>query len=160
MRRRKGEELGPDYAESRRSPERGRPARRILLIEQSRVDRLLVSAALMLKGQGETRLTEVVDFDLGLSLLLQRSYDLVLLDDALPGQSSWETTRAIRGVAPTTPIVRHGQYLERRDNDNGLDKLVEAVEAALSAAGVAAAVGATVLQSFVSEPWLAASVVW
>ena len=135
MQRRKGDELGRDYAGLRRSTGFRRRPRRILMIDPSRVDRLLVSTALVLKGQDEVRLTEVADFDLGLSLLLQRVYDVVLLDDAGPGLSSSETVRAVRGVAPTTPIVRHTPYLsEPSESGNGLDQLVEAVEAALAEA--------------------------
>jgi len=135
MRRRKGDAVGADFTAVRRVSNGRRSPRRILLIEPSRVDRLLVNTALVLKGRDETRLTEVTDLDLGLSLLLQRPYDLVMLADRAANQSPWETTRAIRAVAPTTPIIRHAPYLaEPAGNDNGLDQLVEAVETALAEA--------------------------
>jgi CheY-like chemotaxis protein len=162
MQRRKNDESGRDYANLRRpteyQPEHRRRPRRILMVDPSRVDRLLVSTALTLKGRDDVRLTEVADFDLGLSLLLQRTYDLVLLDDAVPGLSPGETIRAIRGVAPATPIVRHAAYLEApSENGNGLDQLVEAVEAALAEAAAVDAAGTAAMPFSASAPWSAAS---
>jgi CheY-like chemotaxis protein len=100
---------GPQHFELR-NPER--TPYRILLVEDSRVERVLVRAALLLPGEVAIRLSEADDLDLGLSLLYQRRFDLILLDEALPGVSRDDALRAIRGVAPTTPVIHHTAYLE------------------------------------------------
>jgi CheY-like chemotaxis protein len=134
MRARKGERPGPQYFRLRRTADSPRPPRRALLIDDSRIDRLVVGAALALKGPSELRLTEVADLDLGLHLLWQGRYDLVLLADTVSSLSPWEVYQAVRGAAPATPIVRHARYLEGEAGDgDGLDVLVEAVCAALGA---------------------------
>jgi DNA-binding NarL/FixJ family response regulator len=107
----------------------------VLLIDDSRLDRLLIAAALTLKGGMDVKLTEAATLDLGLGLLYQRRYDLVLLDDALPGVSPWDATRAVRGVAPRTPIVRHAQHLGVESAGGGVDSLIEAVRSTLARPG-------------------------
>jgi DNA-binding NtrC family response regulator len=111
---------GPQHFELR-SPERA--PYRLMLIDDSRVERVLLRAALLLPGEVAIRLSEADDLDLGLSLLLQRRFDLILLDEDLPGVSREDALRAIRGVAPTTPIIHHTTYLD--DEAAGLDLRAE-----------------------------------
>ena len=85
---------------------------RVLLIEDSRVERVLIRAALLLSSGPVLRLSEANDLDLGLSLLYQRRFDLILLDEALPGVTGEDALRAVRGVAPVTPVIHHTSYLE------------------------------------------------
>jgi len=130
----------PGQYEPHQAPIPARPFHPVLLIEDSRVDRMLLRAAITLRGGDRVRLTEAADLDVGLSLLEQRRFDLVLLDEELPEVQPGDAVRAVRDAAPATPIIHHAGYLEATGWDTSqehrLDALVDAVHAALLPGGM------------------------
>jgi len=68
--------------------------------------------------------TEAKDGNEALDLLSRQSFDLVLLDYAMPGMQGWEVALNIRRVTPALPILMVTAYLEKL---SGIDTPVDAV---------------------------------
>ena len=121
-----------DSVSSARS-ERNAPARtpnpRILVIDDEAGIR--ESLEVLLTFEGYT-VEMAIDGEEGLRILEHRSYDLVLLDLALPGQSGMELLPQIKERYPELPVVMITAY-------GTVDNVVEAVRA-----------GA---ENFVQKPW-------
>lgn len=83
----------------------------VLLIEDEKMDRELVQELVALKGRGRVRVTEAADLEAGLTLLRDRSFDLVLLDTRLPDASALSALRAVGDAAPNTPILPHPTFV-------------------------------------------------
>ncbi len=78
---------------------------RILLIEDNASDALLVREALKQSLVPSFVLTHVTRLNDGLQKLLQETFDLVVLDLALPDSQGLETFYSVRDHAPQVPIV-------------------------------------------------------
>jgi DNA-binding NtrC family response regulator len=102
---------------------------RILVIDDEAGIRESLEVLLTLEGY---TIEMAIDGELGLALLDQRSYDLVLLDLALPGQSGMELLPLIHERYPDLPVIMITAY-------GTVDNVVEAVRA-----------GA---ENFVQKPW-------
>jgi two-component system invasion response regulator UvrY len=48
---------------------------------------------------------EAQDFQGALARVLEEKWDLVLLDEAIPGRSAWELLEEIRRLRPGTPVL-------------------------------------------------------
>jgi len=83
----------------------------VLLIEDEKLDRELVQELVALKGRGRVRVTEAADLESGLTLLRDRTFDLVLLDTRLPDASALSALRAVGDAAPNTPILPHPTFV-------------------------------------------------
>lgn len=83
----------------------------VLLIEDEKMDRELVQELVALKGRGRIRVTEAADLEAGLTLLRDRTFDLVLLDTRLPDASALSALRAVGDAAPHTPILPHPTFV-------------------------------------------------
>ena len=81
------------------------PGRKVLLVEDNAINRLVATSMLVKLGQ---EVTEAFDGAEGLERAEQRRYDLILMDISMPRLDGVETTRRIRaGSGPnrSTPIV-------------------------------------------------------
>jgi two-component system sensor histidine kinase UhpB len=78
---------------------------RVLLIEDSAADALLVQAALAESLVPKFVLTHVMRLDDGLQMLLKENFDLVVIDLALPDSHGLETFFTIREHATEIPIL-------------------------------------------------------
>ncbi len=68
--------------------------------------------------------TEAKDGNEALDLLGRQSFDLVLLDYAMPGMQGWEVALNIKRITPALPILMVTAYLEKL---SGIDTPVDAV---------------------------------
>jgi len=68
--------------------------------------------------------TEAKDGNEALDLLSRQSFDLVLLDYAMPGMQGWEVALNIKRITPALPILMVTAYLEKL---SGIDTPVDAV---------------------------------
>jgi len=102
---------------------------KILVIDDEAGIRESLEVLLTLEGY---RVEMAIDGEEGLAMLEQRSYDLVLLDLALPGQTGLELLPQIHERYPELPVVMITAY-------GTVDNVVEAVRA-----------GA---ENFVQKPW-------
>jgi DNA-binding NtrC family response regulator len=102
---------------------------RILVIDDEAGIRESLEVLLTLEGY---HIEMAVDGELGLAMLEQRSYDLVLLDLSLPGQSGMELLPQIKERYADLPVIMITAY-------GTVDNVVEAVRA-----------GA---ENFVQKPW-------
>ena len=68
--------------------------------------------------------TEARDGNEALDLLSRQSFDLVLLDYAMPGMQGWEVALNIKRITPALPILMVTAYLEKL---SGIDTPVDAV---------------------------------
>src|SRR5688500_10229433 len=78
---------------------------RVLLIEDSLSDARLVQDVLNRSLAPSFIRTQVARLDDGLQKLLQGTFDLVVLDLALPDSHGLETSYTVRDHAPEVPIV-------------------------------------------------------
>ena len=101
----------------------------ILIIDDEASIRETLEALLELEGY---RVEMAIDGEAGLGRIEQRSYDLVLLDLALPGKNGIEILELIRERAPELPVIMLTAY-------GTVDNVVDAIRA-----------GA---QNFVQKPW-------
>ncbi len=110
------------------SPTRG-TEHNILIIDDEAGIRETLEALLELEGY---RVDMAIDGEAGLGRIEQRSYDLVLLDLALPGKNGIEILALIRERAPELPVIMLTAY-------GTVDNVVDAIRG-----------GA---QNFVQKPW-------
>src|SRR6266853_6276258 len=68
--------------------------------------------------------TEARDGNEALDLLSRQSFDVVLLDYAMPGMQGWEVALNIKRITPALPILMVTAYLEKL---SGADTPVDAV---------------------------------
>ena len=101
----------------------------ILIFDDEASIRETLEALLELEGY---RVEMAIDGEAGLGRIEQRSYDLVLLDLALPGKNGIEIIELIRERAPELPVIMLTAY-------GTVDNVVDAIRA-----------GA---QNFVQKPW-------
>ena len=104
-------------------------AHRILIIDDEAAVRESLETLLSLEGY---RIDTAPDGEAGLAVLGQKSYDLVLLDLALPGQNGIEILAHIRDRHPELPVIMITAY-------GTVNNVVDAIRA-----------GA---QNFVQKPW-------
>jgi DNA-binding response OmpR family regulator len=78
------------------------PSPRTLVIEDDAAIRRGVMDALRAAGHEPVEASRGDD---GLQLALSQSFDLVLLDIVLPGQTGWEILRVVRAAHPELPII-------------------------------------------------------
>ena len=95
--------------------------KRILVVEDDPSAR--ESIILLLRIDRHT-VTEAKDGNEALDLLSRQSFDLVMLDYAMPGMQGWEVALNIKRIAPALPILMVTAYLEKL---GGIDKPVDAV---------------------------------
>jgi len=95
--------------------------KRILVVEDDPSAR--ESIILLLRIDRHT-VTEARDGKEALELVSRQSFDLVLLDYAMPGMQGWEVALNIRRISPALPILMVTAYLEKL---SGIDKPVNAV---------------------------------
>jgi len=95
--------------------------KRILVVEDDPSAR--ESIILLLRIDRHT-VTEARDGKEALELVGRQSFDLVLLDYAMPGIQGWEVALNIRRISPALPILMVTAYLEKL---SGIDKPVNAV---------------------------------
>ena len=86
-------------------------SRQVLLIDDDELDRGLVAELFCLRGRGRVTITEAPSLKVGLGLLGNTRYDLVLLDTKLPDASALQALRAVAEHAPSTPILSHTAHL-------------------------------------------------
>jgi len=96
-------------------------ARHILVVEDDPSARESIKLLLTIDRHA---VTEAKDGKEALDILSRQSFDLVLLDYAMPGMQGWEVALNIRRIAPTLPILMVTAYLEKL---SGIDKPVNAV---------------------------------
>ena len=101
----------------------------ILIIDDEASIRETLEALLELEGY---RVEMAIDGEAGLGRIEQRSYDLVLLDLALPGKNGIEILELIRERTPELPVIMLTAY-------GTVDNVVDAIQA-----------GA---QNFIQKPW-------
>jgi CheY-like chemotaxis protein len=77
----------------------------VLLIEDSGDDAYFVQAMLAEGGRGQFHLTHAPLISEAWELLKNRSFDVVLLDLALPGSTGLETFDQVRLMVPAVPVV-------------------------------------------------------
>jgi len=95
--------------------------KRILVVEDDSSAR--ESIILLLRIDRHT-VTEAKDGNEALDLVSRQSFDLVMLDYAMPGMQGWEVALNIKRIAPALPILMVTAYLEKL---GGIDKPVDAV---------------------------------
>jgi CheY-like chemotaxis protein len=95
--------------------------KRILVVEDDPSAR--ESIILLLRIDRHT-VTEAKDGNEALDLVSRQSFDLVMLDYAMPGMQGWEVALNIRRIAPALPILMVTTYLEKL---SGIDTPVNAV---------------------------------
>lgn len=78
---------------------------RVLMIEDSLTDAMLVQGELRRSCFAAFKVTRVDSLAAGLSLLSDKDFDVVLLDLLLPDSVDIETVRAVHGAEPNVPIV-------------------------------------------------------
>jgi DNA-binding response OmpR family regulator len=93
------------------------PAVRILTIEDDNAIRRGIVDALAFAGYQPL---EAADGLAGLDLATTRSYELLLLDLALPGKGGVEILREVRAVRPTQPVIILSARGEEEDRVAGL----------------------------------------
>jgi GAF domain-containing protein/CheY-like chemotaxis protein len=74
----------------------------VLVIDDEASVRELVTDVLSLQGHS---VSAAADGAAGVALFRQGRFDLVITDLGMPGMNGWEVARAIRALAPTTPIL-------------------------------------------------------
>src|ERR1700756_610041 len=84
-----------------------RDGQRILIIDDEAGIRDSLETLLTLEG---FRVEMAADGHAGLDLLTRHSYDLLLLDLALPGESGIDLLPRIRSLAPELPIIMITAY--------------------------------------------------
>ncbi len=95
----------------------GMPPVRILTIEDDAAIRRGIVDSLTFAGY---RPLEAADGVAGLELATTQSYELLLLDLALPGRSGMEILREIRSARPTQPVIILSARGEEEDRVAGL----------------------------------------
>jgi DNA-binding NtrC family response regulator len=108
---------------------RSKPAHRILIIDDEASIRESLETLLTLEGYN---IETAPEGDTGLDLIDRRSYDLVLLDLALPGKNGLEVLHLIREHHPDLPVIMITAF-------GKVDNVVEAIR--------------TGAQNFVQKPW-------
>ena len=78
---------------------------RVLLVEDSPTDALLVDEALGQAGPGRFVITQVSRLADGLSAIDSRDFDVILLDLGLPDSSGLKTFRALQARATHLPVI-------------------------------------------------------
>lgn len=76
--------------------------RTILIVEDDKFARVFLKDCL---SELQCRIEEAVDGDDALAKIAQVTPDLVLLDLVMPKKSGLEVLKAVRGAAPTPPIL-------------------------------------------------------
>jgi CheY-like chemotaxis protein len=84
--------------------ESSRPPRRVLIVDDSPVERSLIRAALTAYGSFEI-VAEASNADEGIHLAGKHAPDAVLLDLSMPGMGGLEALPAIRAASPGTEVV-------------------------------------------------------
>ena len=95
--------------------------KRILVVEDDPSAR--ESIILLLRIDRHT-VTEAKDGNEALDLVSRQSFDLVMLDYAMPGMQGWEVALNIKRITPALPILMVTAYLEKL---SGADTPVDAV---------------------------------
>ena len=91
--------------------EQNRPAgKRILVVEDERSARESIKLLLSIDRHV---ITEATDGQEALDLVGRQSFDLVVLDYAMPGMQGWEVAIHIRCLAPDLPILMVTAYSEK-----------------------------------------------
>jgi CheY-like chemotaxis protein len=114
-------------------------SRSILIVDDEAVVRAYIVRTLRLQG---FEVVEASDGPSAWQLALERSFDLVITDNRMPGMSGSELTRRIRARYPDTRILCVSGSQESTAEDDrhvahlrkpfGIDELVRKVEALLS----------------------------
>src|SRR5436190_11241921 len=95
--------------------------KRILVVEDDASARESIKLLLRIDRHA---VTEAKDGKEALELVSRQSFDLVMLDYAMPGMQGWEVALNIRRIAPALPILMVTAYLEKL---SGIDTPVNAV---------------------------------
>ena len=77
---------------------------RLLMIDDDRIDRLAIRRAIEQSGLDAT-LDEADTADAAFAAVVRTSYDCLMLDNDLPGQSGIQVTAALRAAGNRTPII-------------------------------------------------------
>lgn len=77
----------------------------ILIVEDNPADVLIIQEYLSEKKGGKFRFAETASLLSALDMLLNNSYDVILLDLSLPDSSGLDTVRQIIGASAETPLV-------------------------------------------------------
>jgi two-component system sensor histidine kinase/response regulator len=103
---------------------RSSDAYRVLLVDDSEVNREVVSEMLRRLGH---HVTEAADGEAALAALAASKYDAIFMDVQLPGIDGLEVTRRFRATQDGTPIIGLTAHTSREDRDRCLTAGMSAV---------------------------------